>query len=46
MESTIDFDFVMDRARCADKALYALTNMMGTDIIDLGELKRILEGKS
>jgi len=46
MESTIDFDQIMDRARCADKALFALTNMMGTDIIDLGELKRILEGRS
>lgn len=46
MESTVDFESVVERARCADKALYALNNMVGNGSIDFGELKRILEGKS
>lgn len=46
MESVIDADLIIDRARCADKALFALNNMIGNGMIDYGELKRILEGKS
>lgn len=46
MESIIDPDLVADRARCADKALFALNNMIGNGQIDFGELKRILEGRS
>lgn len=46
MELTVDADMVADRARCADKALFALNNMIGNGQIDFGELKRILEGRS
>lgn len=45
MESSPEFDAIVERARCADKALFALTNMIGNGNIDFGELKRILEGR-
>ena len=45
MELAIDPDMVANRARCADKALFALNNMIGNGNIDFAELKRILEGK-
>lgn len=46
MESSTDFDAIVDRARCADKALFALNKMIGDGKIDWAELRSILEGKS
>lgn len=45
MESTVDIDAIKDRARCADRALFELTLMIGNNCVDYGRLKGILEGK-
>lgn len=46
VESNPEFDVMFEKARNADRALYELKNMMGSDVIDLGRLKSILEGKA
>lgn len=45
MDSQLDLDLIMEKARNADRALYELNNMMGNHVLDLGRLRGILEGK-
>ena len=45
MDSPSEMDIIVEKARNADRALFELKNMLGTQILDLGRLQAILEGK-